>query len=73
MAERTATLVLSGGGRSEGGIRGRRRARVAGRKGFQMDRIFGVSVGALNATLLAQEEYQRLKDFVVRDTRRGCL
>jgi NTE family protein len=68
MADRIATLVLSGGGARGAFEVGAERV-LREEKGYTWDRIFGVSVGALNATLLAQEEYQRIKDvwFTIRE------
>ncbi|QRO00294.1 patatin-like phospholipase family protein [Archangium violaceum] len=59
MAERLATLVLSGGG-AKGAFQVGAERVLREQFGFRWERIFGVSVGALNGTLLAQEEYQRL-------------
>ncbi|PTL80629.1 patatin-like phospholipase family protein [Vitiosangium sp. GDMCC 1.1324] len=59
MAERIATLVLSGGGAKGAFEVGAERV-LREEFGFRWERIFGVSVGALNGTLLAQEEYARL-------------
>lgn len=61
MASRVATLVLSGGG-AKGAFEVGAEHVLREEKGYTWDRIFGVSVGALNAALLAQREYQRLKD-----------
>jgi NTE family protein len=58
MPERLATLVLSGGGAKGAFQVGAER--VLRERGYRWERIFGVSVGALNATLLAQQEYDRL-------------
>ncbi len=68
MPERVATLVLSGGGAKGPFEVGAERV-LREEKGYRWDRIFGVSVGALNATLLAQQQYQRLKDvwFTIRE------
>ncbi|WP_084736427.1 patatin-like phospholipase family protein [Cystobacter ferrugineus] len=59
MSERVATLVLSGGGAKGAFQIGAERV-LREEFGFRWERIFGVSVGALNATLLAQQEYARL-------------
>lgn len=59
MPDRTATLVLSGGG-TLGAFQVGAEAVLRTELGYRWDRIFGVSVGALNATLLAQGEYDRL-------------
>lgn len=61
MAERVATLVLSGGG-AKGAFQVGAERVLREEFGFRWERIFGVSVGALNATLLAQHEYARLMD-----------
>ncbi|WNG59805.1 patatin [Archangium gephyra] len=61
MAERVATLVLSGGG-AKGAFQVGAERVLREEFGFRWERIFGVSVGALNATLLAQREYARLMD-----------
>jgi NTE family protein len=61
MAERAATLVLSGGG-AKGAFQVGAERVLREEFGFRWERIFGVSVGALNATLLAQREYARLMD-----------
>jgi NTE family protein len=61
MSERVATLVLSGGGAKGAFQIGAERV-LREELGFRWDRIFGVSVGALNAMLLAQQEYARLMD-----------
>jgi NTE family protein len=68
MPERVATLVLSGGGAKGSFEVGAERV-LREERGYRWDRIFGVSVGALNATLLAQQQYQRLKDvwFTIRE------
>jgi NTE family protein len=59
MPDRPATLVLSGGG-AKGAFQVGAERVLREEYGFRWDRIFGVSVGALNATLLAQREYARL-------------
>lgn len=61
MPDRPATLVLSGGGAKGAFQLGAERV-LREEHGFRWDRIFGVSVGALNATLLAQQEYARLRE-----------
>lgn len=61
MSERVATLVLSGGGAKGAFQIGAERV-LREELGFRWERIIGVSVGALNATLLAQREYARLMD-----------
>ncbi len=59
MPARIATLVLSGGG-AKGAFQVGAEEVLRREAGFQWERIFGVSVGALNGTLLAQQEYDRL-------------
>jgi NTE family protein len=61
MSERVATLVLSGGG-AKGAFQVGAERVLREQFGFRWERIFGVSVGALNATLLAQQEYGRLME-----------
>jgi len=61
MPERVATLVLSGGG-AKGAFQVGAERVLREQFGFRWERIFGVSVGALNATLLAQQEYGRLME-----------
>src|SRR5262245_40522498 len=56
---RNATLVLSGGG-AKGAFQVGAEQVLREQAGFKWNRIFGVSVGALNGMLLAQEEYERL-------------
>jgi len=58
---RRATLVLSGGG-TKGAFQVGAEQVLREEGGFEWERIFGVSVGALNGALLAQGEYQRLLD-----------
>lgn len=58
---RRATLVLSGGG-SKGAFQVGAEQVLREEGGFEWERIFGVSVGALNGALLAQQEYGRLLD-----------
>jgi NTE family protein len=53
--------VLSGGG-AKGAFQVGAERVLREERGYRWDRIFGVSVGALNAALLAQEEYDRLRD-----------
>jgi NTE family protein len=60
MPDRPATLVLSGGGAKGAFQLGAERV-LREEYGFRWERIFGVSVGALNAALLAQQEYARLR------------
>lgn len=57
---RQATLVLSGGG-TKGAFEVGAEQVLREEGGFEWERIFGVSVGALNGALLAQREYQRLQ------------
>lgn len=61
MTERPATLVLSGGG-AKGGFQAGAERILREVHGFQWERIFGVSVGALNAALLAQRAYRELNE-----------
>jgi NTE family protein len=61
MPTRRATLVLSGGG-TKGAFQVGAEQVLREQGGFEWERIFGVSVGALNGLLLAQGEYQRLLD-----------
>lgn len=61
MTDRPATLVLSGGG-AKGAFQVGAERVLREVHGFQWERIFGVSVGALNATLLAQRAYKELMD-----------
>ena len=56
---RRATLVLSGGG-TKGAFEVGAEQVLREQGGYEWERIFGVSVGALNGALLAQGEYQRL-------------
>jgi NTE family protein len=58
MAKKTA-LVLSGGG-AKGAFQAAAEKYAREVKGYQWDIIAGVSVGALNATMLAMHKYQRL-------------
>ena len=59
MSKRRATLVLSGGG-TKGAFEAGAEQVLREEGGFEWERIFGVSVGALNGALIAQGEYQRL-------------
>src|SRR6185436_10760264 len=59
MPIRRATLVLSGGG-TKGAFQVGAEQVLREQGGYEWERIFGVSVGALNGLLLAQGEYQRL-------------
>src|SRR5580765_3289514 len=61
MTKRRATLVLSGGG-TKGVFEVGAEQVLREEGGYEWERIFGVSVGALNGALLAQGEYQRLRD-----------
>jgi NTE family protein len=61
MPTRRATLVLSGGG-TKGAFQVGAEQVLREQGGFEWERIFGVSVGALNGLLLAQGEHQRLLD-----------
>lgn len=61
MPIRRATLVLSGGG-TKGAFQVGAEQVLREEGGFEWERIFGISVGALNGALLAQGEYQRLLD-----------
>jgi NTE family protein len=61
MMERPATLVLSGGG-AKGAFQVGAERVLREEFGFRWERIFGVSVGALNTLLLAQREYERLRN-----------
>jgi NTE family protein len=56
---RPAFLVLSGGG-ARGAFQVGAERVLRDELGFRWRHVFGVSVGALNATLIAQEEYDRL-------------
>jgi len=59
MPARPATLVLSGGG-AKGAFQVGAERVLREELGFSWERIFGVSVGALNGALLGQQEYERL-------------
>ncbi|HSP81857.1 MAG TPA: patatin-like phospholipase family protein [Myxococcaceae bacterium] len=61
MVERVATLVLSGGGAKGAFQIGAERV-LREEFGFRWERIFGVSVGALNTALLAQHQYETLRN-----------
>lgn len=61
MAMRLATLVLGGGG-AKGAFQVGAEEVLREAGGFQWERIFGVSVGALNGLLLAQRAYQELRE-----------
>ena len=61
MAERRATLVLSGGG-AKGAFQVGAERVLREEFGYRWERIFGVSVGALNGTLLGQGEHELLLD-----------
>jgi NTE family protein len=59
VSTRPATLVLSGGG-AKGAFQVGAERVLREQFGFRWERIFGVSVGALNAALLGQEQYDNL-------------
>jgi len=61
MKNRPATLVLSGGGAKGAFQIGAERV-LREVHGFEWERVFGVSVGALNGALLAQQAYRELSD-----------
>jgi NTE family protein len=61
MTDRPATLVLSGGG-ARGAFQVGAERVLREVHGFRWERVFGVSVGALNAALLAQQAYKELHD-----------
>jgi NTE family protein len=65
MADRPATLVLSGGG-GKGAFQVGAERVLREELGFRWERIFGISVGALNATLLAQQAYSQLRELWLR-------
>jgi NTE family protein len=65
MQARPATLVLSGGGAKGAFQIGVERV-LREEQGFQWERIFGVSVGALNAAILAQHAYSQLRELWLR-------
>jgi NTE family protein len=65
MPVRPATLVLSGGGAKGAFQLGAERV-LREELGFRWERIFGVSVGALNAALLAQQAYSQLRELWLR-------
>ena len=68
MPERTATLVLSGGG-AKGAFQVGAERVLREERGFEWDRVVGISVGALNATLIAQQRQDVLIE-VWRSVRR---
>ena len=57
---KTTALVLSGGG-TKGAFQFMAEKYARERRGYKWDIIAGVSVGALNATMLAMEKYDRLE------------
>ena len=61
MTERPATLVLSGGA-AKGAFQVGAERVLREVHGFRWERVFGVSVGALNATLMAQHAFKELSD-----------
>lgn len=61
MTDRPATLVLSGGG-AKGAFQVGAERILREVHGFRWERIFGVSMGALNAALLAQHAFKELSD-----------
>lgn len=61
MTARVATLVLSGGG-TKGAFQVGAEEVLREEGGLQWERIFGVSVGALNGLLLAQHAYEQLRE-----------
>ncbi|QSQ28107.1 patatin-like phospholipase family protein [Pyxidicoccus parkwayensis] len=61
MTDRPATLVLSGGG-AKGAFQVGAERVLREVHGFQWERVFGVSVGALNAAMVAQQAYKELND-----------
>jgi predicted acylesterase/phospholipase RssA len=61
MPEHVATLVLSGG-EAKGAFEVGAEHVLREEKGYTWDRIFGVSVGALNVTLLASERSSNLTE-----------
>jgi NTE family protein len=65
MPDRPATLVLSGGGAKGAFQIGAERV-LREELGFRWERVFGISVGALNATLLAQQAYSQLRELWLR-------
>jgi NTE family protein len=65
MADRPATLVLSGGG-AKGAFQVGAERVLREELGFRWERIFGISVGALNSTLLAQQAYSQLRELWLR-------
>jgi NTE family protein len=65
MPMRPATLVLSGGG-AKGAFQVGAERVLREELGFQWERVFGVSVGALNSTLVAQQAYSQLRELWLR-------
>jgi NTE family protein len=65
MPDRPATLVLSGGG-AKGAFQVGAERVLREELGFRWERIFGISVGAINATLLAQRAYSQLRELWLR-------
>ncbi|HZA13378.1 MAG TPA: patatin-like phospholipase family protein [Myxococcaceae bacterium] len=61
MTIRPATLVLSGGGAKGAFQIGAERV-LREERGYRWERIFGVSVGALNATMLGQQRHAELAE-----------
>jgi NTE family protein len=61
MTTRNATLVLSGGG-AKGAFQVGAERVLREERGYRWERIFGVSVGALNGTMLGQERHRELAD-----------
>ncbi|XXF81027.1 patatin-like phospholipase family protein [Myxococcaceae bacterium GXIMD 01537] len=59
MGDRVATLVLAGGG-AKGAFQVGAERVLREEFGFRWERVFGVSVGALNGSLIAQGQYARL-------------
>jgi NTE family protein len=64
MMDRPATLVLSGGG-AKGAFQVGAERVLREVHGFRWERVFGVSMGAVNAALLAQQAYRELSDLWV--------
>ncbi len=65
MPDRPATLVLSGGGAKGAFQIGAERV-LREELGFRWERIFGISVGALNTMLMAQQAYSQLRELWLR-------
>lgn len=61
MTERPAFLVLAGGG-ARGAFQAGAERILREEGGYRWTRVFGVSVGALNGTLIAQRRYDRLQE-----------